>query len=169
MSTVRLAVPRGGTPDRSHRAGTVTPVSKLDQATRVARRCETHPRRQAEYSCESCGRALCLTCAVPVRGKVLGLECVRVPTGAEPDGSRGSPRRAAFLAAGVGFCVSLAGTFLPWSAPNFSHYTGPFGGWGFSPVAWSLAAAAAAVVGLGAWAVEARGASLSPALAWTVP
>jgi hypothetical protein len=73
------------------------------------------------------------------------------------------------VATGAGFVVALVGTLLPWSAPNYSHYTGLFGGWGFSPVAWSLIAAPGATLGLLAWAAASRVASPSPALVWTVP
>jgi hypothetical protein len=69
---------------------------------------------------------------------------------------------------GAGFLLAVVGTVLPWSAPNFSHYTGLFGGWGFSPIAWSLVAAASATLGAAAWVVAARTATL-PWLAWGLP
>jgi hypothetical protein len=150
--------------------GTVSVVPDADPTTRVARHCETHPRRHAEYACDSCGRPLCLTCAIPVRGRVLGTECIWVPGKAEADGAGQQPvGRAPFVIAGVAFLVALAGTVLPWSAPNFSHYTGPFGGWGFSPVAWSLVAAVGAASGMVAWAAAARAGSPGPRLIWALP
>jgi len=132
-------------------------VSDAEQATTTAGRCEVHPRRQAEFTCDSCGRPLCLTCAIPVRGRVLGAECVQSVTG-HPDGAEPRSRTEpglgpAFVATGAALAVSVAGTILPWSAANYSHYTGPFGGWGFSPLAWSLVATIGALSGLALWAV----------------
>src|SRR5919198_5362499 len=144
-------------------------MSNVDPTTRTARRCEIHPRRQAEYACDACGRSLCLTCAVPVRGKILGPECVRAPGLAEADGAGQRGRDTAFLVAGVGFALAVAGTILPWSAPNFSHYTGPFGGWGFSPLAWSLVAAGGAAAGAVAWLAATRMGSPGFLVAWGLP
>jgi hypothetical protein len=66
--------------------------------------------------------------------------------------------------------VALAGTILPWSARNYSHYTGAFGGWGFSPLAWSIVATVGALAGLSLWAMlmlsPARGGPSPPW--WTI-
>jgi len=63
----------------------------------------------------------------------------------------------------------VAGTILPWSAPNFSHYTGLFGGWGFSPPAWSLVAAVAAASGAGACFAATRLGSPAILVVWGLP
>ena len=47
-----------------------------ERATKVADRCATHPGRPMAASCERCGRALCIGCAVPVRGVAYGPECL---------------------------------------------------------------------------------------------
>ena len=130
-------------------------VTDTEQTTRATGRCESHPRRPAEYACRSCGKPLCLTCAIPVRGVVLGAECVGSVAGPgardEPEPSAAMDHHPAFLLTGLAFLVAAAGTVLPWSAPSYSHFTGLFGGWGFSPLAWSLVAALSAASGLALW------------------
>ena len=73
------------------------------------------------------------------------------------------------MAAGGGFLGAVVGTTLPWSGPNYSHYTGLFGGWGFSPLAWSLVAALGAVAGLALWTALMVGRWTSRPLAWLLP
>lgn len=129
-----------------------------ERTARAAGRCETHPSRPALQACDSCGRPLCLTCAIPVRGRVLGAECLGPIIGPVQEEEAPGPRsfRSAAVVAGTGFLVAVAATLLPWSAPSYSHYTGPFGGWGFSPLAWSLLASAAALLGAMAWVLLGR-------------
>jgi hypothetical protein len=133
-------------------------VPATDRSTRTSGRCPLHPASPAPYACDRCGRALCLTCATPVRGAVLGPECLSAVLGPEvveePARGRARPGRPLrFHLAGLGLAVALAGTVTPWSSPNFSHYTGLFGGWGFSPLAWSLLAAVGAAAGTVGWTV----------------
>jgi hypothetical protein len=75
----------------------------------------------------------------------------------------------AFLVAGVAFLVALAGTVLPWSAPNYSHFTGLFGGWGFSPLAWSIVAALSATAGLALWTTAAVSPPAHASWTWALP
>jgi hypothetical protein len=94
-----------------------------------------------------CGRGLCLACAVPVRGRLIGPECLAsvlqdVP--APPRPSAPVPRNGLQVAA-AGFGLALVLTVLPWS--RFGEWSGLFGAWSLH---WSLVAAAAALVGLGA-------------------
>ncbi|MDP9343336.1 MAG: B-box zinc finger protein [Actinomycetota bacterium] len=123
----------------------------------VSGRCETHPGRAAVGRCESCGRLLCIGCAVPVRGQILGPECVGEVLG--PDLAREAaapsrqPRQPGLALAGVGFAGALVASALPWSTQFSSHASGLFGGWGFTPLSWSLVAAVAAVIGGAVWAV----------------
>ena len=95
-----------------------------------------------------------------MRGEVLGPECVGSVTGLgprdEPELPSALDHHPAFLLTGLAFLVAAAGTVLPWSAPSYSHFTGLFGGWGFSPLAWSLVAALSAVAGLALWIALAR-------------
>lgn len=102
--------------------------------------------------CAGCGRPLCLGCAVPVRGRVLGAECLAEALGGDAPPSedlaptrRGRPAQAI---CGAAFAVAALSTVLPWSRRNVG--AGPFGAWGLSP-RWSLVAAVAAVLGLAVW------------------
>jgi hypothetical protein len=101
--------------------------------------------------CEVCGRALCLTCAVPVRGAVIGRECV--PTVLE-DAPPPVPAPLPALPGGeglaiAGFALVLAMSVLPWS--RFGSDSGFFGAWSGH---WSLLAMVSALAGL-AFAVAA--------------
>ena len=121
-----------------------------DQATRGAERCETHPGTSSVARCDGCGRALCLRCAVPVRGRVFGPECLADVLG--PDGAVGPrpvprpPRDRRLALAGLGFLVAAAGSVLPWT--RFGVGSGIFGGWGVGHPRWSTLATGAALVGL---------------------
>jgi hypothetical protein len=96
--------------------------------------------------CEVCGRALCVSCAIPVRGAIVGRECLsavledgpppeRVPSPVRPRGGR---------LAVVGFALVVLVSLLPWS--RFGDSSRYFGAW--TPH-WSLIAALAGVLGLG--------------------
>jgi hypothetical protein len=96
-------------------------------------------------ACDRCGRSLCLTCAVPVRGAVFGPEClplvlVDVPAPDHPP-SFALPRGDALAALGFGLGVALS--ILPWS--KFGGAAGVLEAW---TTHWSLLAGAGAAVGL---------------------
>ena len=88
---------------------------------------------------------------------MLGPECVTEVLG--PDTAPGTarpprrPRRPGLSLAGLGFLAALLASVLPWSNQFSSHDSGIFGGWGFSPLSWSLVAAVAAGIGVTAWAM----------------
>lgn len=80
-------------------------------------RCANHPAVARVGVCDECGRPLCLACAVPVRGRVIGPEClskvlvdsppvVHVPG---PISARGERLALA------GFAVALVASVFPWS------------------------------------------------------
>jgi hypothetical protein len=75
-----------------------------------------HAERSAVDRCQDCGRAACLTCATPVRGRVLCRTCaakaVGTPDPPEEHVARPSPRRD-LLVGGV-LLVALAATIPPW-------------------------------------------------------
>ena len=104
-------------------------------------------------TCDECDRPLCLACAVPVRGRVLGQECLSSVLGedaAVPDAPPAPRRVGAGWLVGLGFLVAVVGSALPWT--RFSVGSGLLGGWGFSPPRWSLLASGAALLGLACWA-----------------
>jgi hypothetical protein len=98
--------------------------------------------------CDGCGRRMCLACAIPVRGRTLGVECLATALGDEaPTGAVGArtPAGRRRTVARVGLVVAAVGTILPWS--RFGPGSGPFGAWSAEPL-WSMVAAIAATVGL---------------------
>lgn len=100
-----------------------------------------------------CGRPLCLSCAIPVRGQVLGAECLAAVLG--PDGppeepaAPARPRQPGLTLAGAGFALAVAASLLPWT--RFGQGSGLFGAWGISPFRWSSLAALAGALGLALW------------------
>jgi hypothetical protein len=99
---------------------------------------------------------MCLSCATPVRGRLLGQECLAETLGADlphEEAGRAHSRDLRQTVVGAAFAVALVATFLPWS--RFGEGAGIFGAWGRSP-RWSLLAAVAAVAGLLLWAVRRR-------------
>jgi hypothetical protein len=130
------------------------------EATAKRRACAVHGDRPAVETCASCGRLVCLDCAIPFRGQVLCAECAArelgdpVPSPVPPDRR---PRRPELVAA-ILLGVALLGTIPPWD--RFGSLTGWFSAWGAEPDAWpmvaSIGALAAAAVAM--WlAVRGRG------------
>jgi hypothetical protein len=124
-----------------------------ERTTKGAERCANHPSRTTAGVCDVCGRPLCVECAVPVRGRVLGSECLADVLGDDLAVSttpgpwrrmRSTPDRltGAFLA------VAALATLLPWT--RFSTGSGFAGGWAFD-LRWSMLAAGGATTGLGVW------------------
>jgi len=131
-------------------------VPSDEQITRSAERCDLHPRVPSVGRCDGCGRPLCLSCAIPVRGRLLGQECLVEELGADAprqDAGPGRQRDLRQTVAGAAFAVATVSTFLPWS--RFGEGAGIFGAWGRDP-RWSLFAAVAAVAGLLLWAALRR-------------
>lgn len=119
-------------------------------ATAKPGRCAHHPGVAAVGSCAVCGRSLCMVCAVPVRGALIGQECLSTildPSSLPPPAPASS--RANWLAtSGFGLVVAL--TVLPWS--RFGEGSRILGAWATS---WALLSAAAGLAGL-AFALLAR-------------
>ena len=127
-----------------------------EQATSLGP-CERHPGKPSVATCDECGRPLCLTCAVPVRGRVLGPGCLSRELGPELAPSPPAPAagRPILLVTGIGFAAAAISTALPWK--KFGEGSGPFGAWGLAP-RWSILAGVAALLGLLVWAtVSLRG------------
>jgi hypothetical protein len=124
-----------------------------ERTTKGAERCATHPSRLTVGTCDVCGRPLCIQCAVPVRGRVLGAECLAEVLGKEvPATTPPRPwrrlRSPADRVAGACLAVAVLATLLPWT--RFSTGSGFAGAWTFD-IRWSMLAASASVIGLASW------------------
>jgi hypothetical protein len=91
---------------------------------------------------------MCIACAIPVRGRTLGAECLASALG--PDAPvlevpRREPGAGARLAARAAFLAAALTTMLPWS--RFGPGSEAFGAWS-TETRWSLLAALAAVAGV---------------------
>lgn len=117
-----------------------------------ADRCETHPGVPSIAHCDRCRRALCVDCALPVRGRILGPECVPASQteGVSPAPPGPRTRRPGLAGVGAAFGICVALTTLPWT--RFGHASGPLDAWRWPR--WSLLAATGAVVGLAVWAFQ---------------
>jgi hypothetical protein len=124
-----------------------------ERTTKGTERCATHPSRLTVGTCDVCGRPLCVECAVPVRGRVLGPECLSEVLGDDIPATP-APRPWRRLRSPidrlVGASLAVAGlaTLFPWT--RFSTGSGFAGAWA-SEVRWSMLTACAAVIGLGLW------------------
>jgi hypothetical protein len=124
-----------------------------ERTTKGAERCATHPSRLTVGTCDVCGRPLCVECAVPVRGRVLGSECLSeilgddVPATAPPRPWR-RLRSPIDRVIGASLVVAAVATLFPWT--RFSTGSGFAGAWAFD-VRWSMLPACAAVIGVGIW------------------
>lgn len=119
-------------------------------ATGKPGRCAHHPGVAAVGSCGVCGRSLCMACAVPVRGALIGPECLStiLDPGSLPPPPPASSRAAWLATAGFGLVVAL--TVLPWS--RFGEGSRILGAWATN---WALLSAAAGLAGF-AFALFAR-------------
>jgi hypothetical protein len=126
-------------------------------------RCAHHPGVAAVGTCEICGRGVCVACAVPVRGTIVGPECLAVVLEKVPDTVRVPPPISPLgdWLARAGFGLVLALTVLPWS--KFGQGSRILGAWAPN---WSVLAAVAALAGLGL-ALSVRYRPVDPRLAGT--
>jgi len=108
-------------------------------------RCAVHPGSAEVGRCDVCGRSLCLTCAVPVRGSLVGPECLATVLEDAPPPVPAPvtiPARGDRMAA-AGFALVLVASIFPWS--RFGDTSGYLEAW---RVGWSLPAVGAAAAGL---------------------
>jgi hypothetical protein len=141
MSDVRETTPGPGGSEEPEPEPDKT--ARREPASRKGR-CATHPGEVSVASCDVCGRALCIACAVPVRGSVVGQEClaqvVEDPPPAPP--ATGSPSWTRGLLVG-GFALTVAASILPWA--RYGDASGMLRAW---TMHWSLLALVAALAGL---------------------
>jgi hypothetical protein len=122
------------------------PVPEVDEGQAPARagRCANHPAVARVGVCDVCGRSLCLSCATPVRGRLIGPECLatvlEVPPPVRPIPAPIPHAGDRIAAAGFAAVVILSG--FSWSNGLES---GPFSAWTWH---WSLIASGLALAGL---------------------
>lgn len=120
------------------------------QETTLGRQaCALHDDRPAVELCADCGRAVCLSCAIPVRGRVLCPECTARLAGvpAPPEPARVLPSRWVDVAVAVLFGVGLAMTVPPWD--RFGTLTSVLSAWKFLE-GWAVVASVALLAGTAA-------------------
>jgi hypothetical protein len=108
-------------------------------------RCPTHPTEPTIASCAVCERGLCLACAIPVRGRVVGAECLGTLVEDPPEQPAPLPFRRA-----RGDWFALAGFVIVLIASVFRWASSAVGGGGLGEAwtpHWSLLAVASAAVG----------------------
>ena len=140
-------------------------ASSSDRSGDVAHeRCIHHPSRGAIERCSVCGRPICLSCAVPVRGRVIGPECLSDELGdpglaAPPDLERAVAGSWGTVAGAV---LAVVATIGPWTRTGAGDRL--LGAW-VPSLRWSMVAAVAAVALLPAtWWFRARGSRSGAAL-----
>jgi hypothetical protein len=117
-----------------------------EQARTRPGKCATHPGLAAVGACDVCGRAVCTVCAIPVRGSLVGPECLAAVLEDPPPPE---PVRIPRLPEGdwlaiTGFALVTLLSLFPW-ARSLGEESSLFGAW-FGH--WSLLGAAAALTGL---------------------
>jgi hypothetical protein len=120
-------------------------------------RCVHHPGKGAVARCDACEQPVCLACAVPVRGRVLGPECLAAELGDPGLTTSPTPERsvAGSWVAVAGAVLAMVATVGPWTRTGAGDRL--FGAW-VPSVRWSMAAAVAAIVLLAsAWWFRAHG------------
>jgi len=156
--------PRRSTPVPVQAKRKLSAVPVDERATRNAERCDLHPGRPIVARCDGCGRPLCLDCAVPVRGRVLGGECLAGALGPDAPPVVTAPPRTRPVDDWVGLCfgVVLLTTLLPWT--RFGEGSGFLGAWG-RPDRWSMLVSGSASFAAVLW-IALRRTSLRPSQAW---
>jgi hypothetical protein len=145
--------PRPVTPARENE-----PAASAETPDAVSHeRCVHHPGRAAVARCSACEEPICLPCAVPVRGRVIGPECLAAELGdpqlTVPPGTVTSVPRS--MAAVAGAIVAVVATIAPWTRTGAGDRL--LGAW-VPSVRWSMIAALASVALLVvAWWFRARG------------
>ncbi len=120
-------------------------------------RCVHHPGRAAVARCAACEEPICLACAVPVRGRVIGPECLAVELGDPalivPPGARASFTGSWATVAGA--VLAVVATIGPWTRTGAGDRL--LGAW-VPSIRWSMVAAVGAIALLPlAWWFRTRG------------
>lgn len=154
----------GGDGGRSVRADEPTPSDP--RALDANERCAHHGGRPAVARCDACGEPVCLACATPVRGRVLGPGCIAEELGDPALVTSPEPDRDRSWVAVAGAVLAVAGTAAPWTRTGAGDRV--FGAWVPTP-RWSMLAAVAAIALVAvAWTWAGRPASRPISLALAV-
>ncbi len=151
------ATPEAPRPAAPARANDETAASAETPGALTHERCVHHPGRAAVARCSACEEPICLPCAVPVRGRVIGPECLAAELGdpqltVPPETVTAAPRSMAALAGAV---VAVAATIGPWTRTGAGDRV--LGAW-VPSIRWSMITALATVaLLLVAWWYRARG------------
>jgi hypothetical protein len=140
------------TPERAENAASTTPETTADPTSlsggdgreaAAHERCIHHPSRTAVARCGACDEPVCLACAVPVRGRVLGPECLASELGDPAITTPPEPDRAVAgtWVAFAGAILALLSTVGPWTRTGAGDRL--LGAW-VPSVRWSMVAAVAA-------------------------
>jgi hypothetical protein len=140
------------TPERVEGAGSTAAEAVADPPARPGtdgseaaanERCVHHPSRTAVARCSACDEPVCLACAVPVRGRVLGPECLATELGDPAITTPPEPDRAVAgsWVAFSGAVLALLATVGPWTRTGAGNRL--LGAW-VPSVRWSMVAAVAA-------------------------
>ncbi len=123
------------------------------ETTKSTERCSAHPSSVSVAHCARCDRTLCIACALPVRGVVLGAECLPddVAAGTPDAVVQRPPMSRWWLAAGAALAILLGSTVAPWT--RFGTASGWFGAWGV-PVRWSTLTSLTAALALLTWVLR---------------
>jgi hypothetical protein len=128
-------------------------MSGDERATKTAERCHAHPGAAAVARCTHCNRPVCIACAVPVRGAVVGAECLSAELGspwtpAAPGG------RFALSVSGASMMIALVATAFPWTRLGrwLTSWAWPIAG----HVPWAMLATTGSLAGSVLWLVARR-------------
>jgi hypothetical protein len=124
-----------------------------ERPTKTAERCHAHPGAVAVARCAHCDRPVCIACAVPVRGAVVGAECLSAELGspwtpAAPGG------RFALSLSGTGLMIALVATLFPWTRLGrwLAAWAWPIA----DHVPWAMLTATGSLTGCVLWLVARR-------------
>lgn len=138
------ATPEAPRPATKARENDETAASAETPGVVTHERCVHHPSRAAVARCSVCEEPICLPCAVPVRGRVIGPECLAEELGdpqltVPPERVTAVPRSVAAVAGAV---VAVVATIGPWTRTGAGDRL--LGAW-VPSVRWSMIAALASV------------------------
>ena len=150
------ATPEAPPPVAPARGNDETAASAETPGAVTHERCVHHPTRAAVARCSACDEPICLPCAVPVRGRVIGPECLASELGdpqlTVPPETVTAPLSVAAVAGAV---VAVVATIGPWTRTGAGDRV--LGAW-IPSIRWSMIAALAAVgLLVVAWWFRARG------------